>query len=571
MKHVPIYKPGQHGLVGQQDIVARDRLERLRNAKQAVEWRMAKRLLDEFDNPSSLLHNGLKGMVFNAMDDIEDIWRAKGDEAIRMAYYKDVKNYEFVKKMAPEHKVTADAFAMTLADRTFIETLNAAGLGSLIRFYGEVIEAGKTLTTKPAPSYLRKPAWDADSMGKVNIPQQNWGQPTNTPSYDARTKTPPNLPNNLANFFDGHERQMRTYQKFGAQDPDHDDMGFWDKTKAGFRRREEVEKMKREALEAFHQRQSKVERALCAAGGGISLFVQLPADLLNKMDLAFGLSHGATISGTTADTMYFINRMSVLDKYLGVGEPNVPVPPYLEAYFEGWDWQVYQETGQKYVVQRNGKGDEVSRMPYFPAGKRQPYSARGFRGLDPVYYMLPLGIIVGGAHHTTTEVALPLALNLNDYDRKGTRQGDVIFDYAIGMYKGLMPKRGSHREHAPGLGTGEIDTILADAENDPKNELVLIYYDAPEKPGGYVTFDRNLTEDMAIWNQVAKAAPAMMNTFKVFHPYPTRNEIASLHPAIKALIGESIEKPKFVPTGAQDQFAARREQFERAGKRGPGG
>ena len=565
MKHVPIQVPGKHGVV-KTDEAALKTLKQMIERKQRVEWEMAKRLLAECDDVHGLLHNGLKGMVFNAMDDIEDIWRAKGDQAIRMAYYKDVGNYGFAKELAAKETITAETFYAKLSDRSFIETLNAKGLGNLIRFYGEVIEAGKHLTNEPAPGWLKKPKWEDDAGAAVNIPKQTWKDPK------------------LGSFFAGHETHMRTYQKFK-------EMGFWDKKdtpdKTGQRKREKLaDKLKREATEllnersqeftgskaerhkqalkeaekAFLAKKTKVERELHEASGGISIWHQLNDDLVNKIDLVFGLSHGATISGTTADTMYFVNRMSLLDKYLAASEPDAPIPDYLQAYFEGWDYQIYKETHQKVILKRNRDGS-VQRILYNRPPKR--YSGHGFQGLDPVYYMLPIGLIAGAAHHTTTEIALPLALNLNEYHDAGNRVGEVLFDYSIGLYRGLMPKRGKAREGAPGAGVEAIDKILGDAEDNPNNELFLIYYDSSQKPAGYITFDKHVG-DKVIWNQIAKTGVKLMDTFKAFKPYPSRENIASLHPAIKSLVSATAEKPK-VTTGGEGHFQERRSAFEPRG------
>jgi hypothetical protein len=92
---------------------------------------------------------------------------------------------------------------------------------------------------------------------------------------------------------------------------------------------------------------SKVQQWLNAKGGGQSLFALENSSTIGKIDRVFGLVPAADISGTTADTMFYLTKM-----------------------FD--DYSV---------------------------------------ALDPVFFMLPLATIVAGAHHSLLEVALPLSLN----------------------------------------------------------------------------------------------------------------------------------------------------------------
>ena len=80
---------------------------------------------------------------------------------------------------------------------------------------------------------------------------------------------------------------------------------------------------------------------------GIQLKQAAKADVIGKIEKTFGLHRGAAISGTTADTIFFLEHFSA-----AIGEE-----------------------------------------------------------LDPVYYMLPLGTIVYNYHHALAEVAMTLTLN----------------------------------------------------------------------------------------------------------------------------------------------------------------
>lgn len=512
--------------------------------KQQVEWDMAKGLLHEFNDPSGHIRNGLRGLVAYAIDKIKDIWEAKGSSAIKLAYYKDaVTNYKFVKspdgqKMFKSH----EDFYNQLINPEFVNSLDTEAMGNLIRFYGEVIEAGEYLGTKPSSAdygYLKKPAWDQDKNSTVLIPRQKFG--------GEKFKS---------GSFKSQVQKMKSYQKFGKNDPLHADEGYWNKQKDGFRRREQVRKMKLEKINEARVKNTSVENALIAKKGGISLFIQCPEDLLNKIDLVFGLSHGATISGTTADNIFFINSMSHVDAYLkeiGKKEQNLSIAE--QAYSEGWDYQLYKENKGKWTVIRDEDDNITFAEPYIPDMDRGPYSRHGFFGVDPVYYMLPLGTIAGGAHHTITEVALPLALNLN-YDGKGNLKPpqDQLFNYVIGQYQGLFPKRGEARNLTDGDGFSEIKKKLAKAETDRNNRLILIYYSSQGEPQGYLEFEKN-SQDLQIWNELARADKRLMEKIKRFEAYPSKANIASLHPSLVSLLMGNRQEQ--VRTGAQEGIVER--------------
>lgn len=509
-------------------------LDKIINGKQQVEWTMAKALLNEFNDKNGLIHNGLKALVLNAIDEIVEIWEDKGESIIEMAYYKDAVNYTFVKSEAGKFIFRSHKhFYEKLKDAAYLSELSTADLGSLIRFYGEVIECGVHLGSKGTEddkdwSWLKKPTWDLSPNERVKLSAQQ--------SFVGR--------------FEPLVAKMKSYQRFGADDPLHSsDGGFWDKSESGQRQRKKASKYTAKELMEIRLKNTTVERALIKVKGGISRWIQLPEDLLNKIDLVFGLSHGATISGTTADNIFFINRMSLLDIYLTEVKKQPALPDWRLALYEGWDINLYKEGKGKWIVYRDKQG-KIVKEPYVRDLKRGEYSHHGFYGVDPVYYMLPLGTIAGEAHHTTSEIALPLAINLN-YDAEGNlkQPKDQLFKYAIGRYKDLLPKRGEARELSPGLGLGKIEEILTTAQIDHRNRLVLIYYKKPKEIGGYILFDESDNKDLQVWSELAKTNKKMMDKFKGFAPYPTKQNIESLHPAIRILFGARKEQVK---TGAQE-------------------
>ena len=173
-------------------------------------------------------------------------------------------------------------------------------------------------------------------------------------------------------------------------------------------------------IKDYQLKRSRVEKQLAAAKGGISLYVQLDEDLLARMNKVSGLVTGATISGTTTDTLFFLNRMALVDLWSGAQEPNnQDFYKAIQAMYEGWD---YSELKQGKTV----------KDPNAP------------RGLDPLFYLIPVGAIVGKGHHTTLEVALPLVQNNKMH-------------YVIGRYTTLLAER---RDEAVTQGnTQRPDTI----------------------------------------------------------------------------------------------------------------
>jgi hypothetical protein len=133
--------------------------------------------------------------------------------------------------------------------------------------------------------------------------------------------------------------------------------------------------------------------------------------------------------------------------------------------------------------------------------------------IDPVSYMLPLATIVGLGHHSTIEVALPLNLNLKDR-----------FKYIIGIYNSLKPV---------GLGMyfEGIHNALGKATKKAVENLILIYYKKGQKEvEGYVKIEFDETR---IWEEIATLDGKLLTLFKYFSPFPTKWDIAKLHPELR--------------------------------------
>lgn len=184
----------------------------------------------------------------------------------------------------------------------------ASDVGDWIRVFGEIIEAKKffvkreeTNRTAPqlgSPSYWQKPKMPAAAKG------QTWGDQTLDSDIQATAL-----------------RRRAEYATLTKQD-----QGLYDAetTESGF-----------------------LMKSMMFSG--IKKWAIMATDVTGKMDRVFGLMKGATISGTTTDNIYFLNKFCKAVK-------------------------------------------------------------------DPILYLLPVGAIAGGGHHSLLEVALPLTMNgLIDY------------------------------------------------------------------------------------------------------------------------------------------------------------
>jgi hypothetical protein len=423
--------------------VRRTMIRRYIESQQDTERKMADGIVDVFNSNYDLL-DALKGMVYNALDDIE--WMMEnldnGEGVVKEAFRGDAVHYGFVSKQNKKglrDKYTEDNFVQEVRQR--LPSMKAPECSDLIRFYGEVIERG---AKRPA---LAVPPKYADEDGKDTRPAvpDRKGQTTRLGSDVVKL----------------NERRVG-YQK--------DTVGgkWWVKIEedpTGRRLRTKTGKLSDLERQAYQRRLNRIEKLVRdQTKGGLTRWKQLDMDLVRRLDLVFGLSLGATISGTTTDTIFFINRMSLIDEAL--------------------------------------KPDGTAHNYYF--------TGTGPKGLDPIYYMLPLATIVSEGHHTTIEVALPLALN------------GIVTDYKIGMYESLMPERAGR------VNAGASPIMAHLRQSQLQSRHFLVYYEGRDI-GGCVMFE---SPDMRIWEEVALVNEQLMIKVNGFGPQPTRDDIASLHPAV---------------------------------------
>ena len=468
MKHIRVARPS--------DI---DEIKIMIDRKHACEKEMSENILNAIDNSTSQeIRGNLRALVLNSIEDIENIEAVKGGAAFEKAYKNDAKNYGFVAKNDLHN---ASKFREHIVDQSNIEKMDTEALGSLIRFYGEFIEAGvgqRNVREDEAIAKIYsqlKPAYresSPDDLNKLRSDYQKSDDP-NKPEWKKSgglvkpvAKGPAVLRNRLKRSKEPLKEMDRA---------------------TGLERVETDEEFKRRqaAIAIYDSKRSGVEKQLAQASGGMGIWAQEDEDLLARMNKVFGLIHGATISGTTTDALFFINRMSLVDLWTRAQEPrNETLLKAVQTYYGG----NYQDSRKK--------------------GFGQP----SCWGLDPLYYMIPVASIAGKGHHTILEVAIPLVLN-----------GKM--KYTINRYTTLLSEVRDQR----GEDSTKIRDVLKRFENDDRNKCILVYYAPSKEIEGYVLFDK---QDAA-WDAVAKADQELMNKFKAFNPYPTRAQVATLHPQLQ--------------------------------------
>lgn len=465
-----------------EDITGAFAVEGLIKQKHACEKEMAEAILTAIDDsPDQEIRGALRALVLNSVENMEDIISAKGEAAFQAAYDKESKNpYPFMKRANLAN--SSSSFLAFLKNTDNIFDMDTEACGNMIRFFGEVIEAGVKIPASDESKAIKE---ELDRLNKLRESLQK----SDDPRKPEWTKSTPALPPS--------DLVMRNRIPTAPNKLKGEDDNYF--------------KWREAAIRDYRLKRSKVERQLADSSGGISLFVQLDEDLLARMNKVFGLIHGATISGTTTDTLFFLNRMALVDLWSGAQQPaNEDFYKAIQAYYEGWD---YNQLKQGKTV----------KIPHAP------------RGLDPLYYLIPLACIVGKGHHTVLEFAIPLTQNNK-------------MNYVIGKYTSLLSER---RDEAGD--TKAMFNILAKYENDYRNKNILVYYTPQKQYEGYVIFGK----DEAVWDEIALANQNLLNKFKTFATHPTKEQVASLHPRLEEL----LLKRKQIRTGAERDFEARRSAF----------
>jgi hypothetical protein len=502
MEHIRIHKVNAY---------RRQELKRIIEAKQKDELEMAQQLLADFGS-NTVFMGYLRALVANAMDDIRWlIMHGRGEDAFKEALKKDAINDQWVRKKYGIHEPdVADSkergrqlekkwgsFFRFLTDRQSanIFSLSPSQCADLIRFYGEVIEAFDKLSPREVMfrNFLVKVKKIADSLVKRSKEYQiqqghkggeglQWQKP--------KTMSEPGQRGRIFGAIGMKNGKWSDNLQASDLKPPKPTDNDYQKNLQNYN-------WMKALVDEFLKRRTKTELRIARMRGGISLWVQTKVDRIAKIDKVFGLSHGATISGTTTDNIFFFNRFSLVDRYLG--EDVTVMDDRLDKFLLQHYFYAGGPMGVKY-------GESPTRT--IPVFKRNTI-------IDPILYILPLGAIVGEGHHSTIECALPLVLN-------------GIVKYTIGDYESLFPvDRGRRNACGP---MSNVKNTLAKYEARDYDRKIVIYYNSSHDYEGYFKF--NPRKDPQ-WAEIAKVNQAMSDKFAGFAQYPTKEDVGKLHESIR--------------------------------------
>jgi hypothetical protein len=182
------------------------------------------------------------------------------------------------------------AYSNSLADMT---TAAERGLmspfhcGDVIRLYGEVIEAGKGLpeqervqmqNTGGAEFWVKKKSPDILPQVKMTGPQG---------SVDPGTRVRLGTKEKLGPVSDSMQKKIGAFDR--SFDPN------------------------KERVVKFRGLEARSRGEMGQIGAGMVVWAPQDTDILYRIETAFGLRVGATISGTTTDTLYFLKVLRGLD------------------------------------------------------------------------------------------------------------------------------------------------------------------------------------------------------------------------------------------------------------------
>ncbi|BBO88765.1 hypothetical protein [Desulfosarcina ovata] len=305
---------------------------------------------------------------------------------------------------------------------SFARTWSAFECGDWIRVYGEIVEEG--YLGKDVNAQRIAPQKDTTNIGtwkKHQIKGRGQDLKTNQGSQNSQKGR-----RRAAPFALDHDELIGYSEIFG---------GNWVLKTFSSREGNDVKK-KTGVMKITPAR----DVATSGETSGIMNWVILDNDLTGKMDQVFGLMRGATISGTTTDNIFILQRFShVID--------------------------------------------------------------------DKIFFLLPLGTIGAGGHHSLIEIATPLTLN-------------NYIDYSVGCYGTLFPKNYQSNPATRG-GAEAIKRILQAYDRRGMANLILCYYNAKKLEGCYVAEQSEWHK----WLYAFKADQSLLQRFTNVPPYPSKEYI----------------------------------------------
>lgn len=126
---------------------------------------------------------------------------------------------------------------------------------------------------------------------------------------------------------------------------------------------------------------------------------------------------------------------------------------------------------------------------------------------DDIFFLLPLGTIGAGGHHSLIEIAIPLTLN-------------NYMDYSVGCYGTLFPKNYKMNTATQG-GAQALKGIMQAYDQRGMANLILCYYNNRQLAGCYVAEQ----SEWGKWLYAFKANQSLLERFKTVTPYPSKEVI----------------------------------------------
>ncbi len=389
-------------------------------AKQRNEVEICKKIMEVFDTCGDLI-DPLRVAAEKALEDMALVAEnsEKGKKAVNDAIHSEkdasVKVLKEVAGIDDSLPSNVDVLRPIMARA---DKLSATQCSNVIRLYGDFIEkAGKQLAGEISPKLQEAyAALDAQKGGerKGVGPGANKSGPTDNPEHIWNTAKKKDERGNLVDMID--PRTKKPYATGRHRD------------------------VKSEAYKQLLELNPKsIEAHLQSLDGGSKRWELKDGSIISRMDQVFGLVPASDISGTTTDTIFFIQR------FLG--------------------------------------GNVMGKF-------------------DHVFYLLPVGTIVSGAHHSVVEVAAPLSQS-------------KIMNYRIGYYDTLMPiKRTTHN------GVKQLDAVLKNGFKDQRNRHMMIFYKAPHQIEGCYLF-KGIEKS---WLKFCDSVTALA-VFQKIPAWPTKKDV----------------------------------------------
>jgi hypothetical protein len=207
-------------------------------------------------------------------------------------------------KMAYEDNLAADIYA-------------AFDQGPLLRELNSMARIAAT----------RMQNWDSKMDMNIAVAKKYGGSPAKIAYAASKNMLSARLCGDLIRLYGEAAEEIQSMDRERVSYQQHKDEGFWDKKRGGFRQRvlaqEEhdpsgrggvAKKVDASVFGAEYVGKRKVVRRtsgeMAALGGaGIARWMPTERDVLYRIERTFGLKVGATISGTTTDTIYFLESV----------------------------------------------------------------------------------------------------------------------------------------------------------------------------------------------------------------------------------------------------------------------